>query len=157
MEGGLHQPWATMRRTDGFSLIETLVAVAVLTVAVGALLQIAFKAVEADQQSRVTSLASVVAQQKLEEIRGQALAGDTTGLAVSPPGTLESNAAGFSDTFDGAGRPLPSGATGVYVRRWSIQQVGGHPHVLMAQVIVIRQQIERVRLAGIVFRRATGA
>jgi prepilin-type N-terminal cleavage/methylation domain-containing protein len=146
-----------MRRTDGFSLIETLVAVAVLTVAVGALLHVAVKAVEADQQSRVTSLASVLAQQKLEELRGQALAGDTTGLALSPPGSLEGNAVGFSDMFDGSGRPLPPGAPGVYVRRWSIQSVGGYSHVLMAQVIVTRLQIERVRLAGIIFMRAAGA
>jgi len=104
-------------------------------------------AATATERTRAASLASRLAAQKLEQVRGLAWgygldgtprqdvstslavasgsAGGGTGLAMSPPGSLEADTAGFVDYLDRSGRWLGAGSrppegTG-FIRRWAIE------------------------------------
>ena len=156
------------RADAGFSLIETLVATALLATAVVALAQLSGIAARSNAGSRNTTYAAVLAGQKLEELRALAwrfddqgvpvsdLTTDTavspespdggTGLSPSPDTALLNNAPGWVDYLDRAGRKLgvgprpPAGA--VYVRRWAIQPLPENPdHALVIQVLVMRNPV----------------
>jgi len=146
------------RRVDrGFSLIEVLVASALMVVALAGLAQLAVASVLAGDGSRAVTLAAVLASQKIEQLRALAwtvdaagapvsdTATDTsrsperpaggTGLAPSPPDALVEDTSGYCDYLDGAGRSLGGGsrppAGTVFVRRWSIQPLAGRDGVVM--------------------------
>jgi prepilin-type N-terminal cleavage/methylation domain-containing protein len=151
-------------RADGFSLVETLVAVAILASGLTALAQLVTIAVGNNARSRSTSVASMLAADKIEQFRALVfgfdglglrltdLSTDTavvpeqarggTGLSPSPAGSLLSDVAGYCDFADADGRPLsstggaaPPGA--VYVRRWAIRPLPASPDdVLVIQVFV---------------------
>jgi len=145
-----------VRRAGGFTLLEVMVALALLTGAVLTTAQVFLVTARAAQLSRATSLSTLLAAAKIEQLRGLAwgydLAGqqvedtetdiaaspETTtggpGLTPSPPGALSANLAGFVDYLDetgawmGAGAAPPAGST--YIRRWSIRGAssrGGAP------------------------------
>ena len=126
------------RRDDGFSLLEALVATSIVTVGVAALAQLAGWSLYANVQARRTSIASVLAQQKVEELVAEAAAG---GLIPSPAGALASDVAGYCDFVDRTGRPLgagPAPPAGAYARRWSIEPLPSSPaHTSILQVLVI--------------------
>jgi hypothetical protein len=119
----------------------------------------------ANQDARTTTLAAVLASQKMEQLRALAwtsdalgvpisdLATDTTvvpqsssggtGLTVSPPGTLGVNTPGYCDFLDDNGRTLAGGSAPpsgtAFVRRGSIAP--GPPaasDTLAIQISVIR-------------------
>jgi hypothetical protein len=140
--------WAPRAIADGgFSLLETIVASAVLSTAVVSLAQLFALAVQATASARDTSYASVLAAQKLEELRSLAwgfdenglpvtdvvsdLASDPIapsggpGLATAPASALQENTTGYVDYVDTAGRKLGGGRVpppnGVYIRRWRVQ------------------------------------
>ena len=78
----------------------------------------------------------VLATAKIEQLRYDA--------AHAAGGSLESDLAGFSDSFDAGGRslgvgiPLPHGAA--FVRRWSVQPLASDPvRSRMFQVRVLRR------------------
>jgi type II secretory pathway pseudopilin PulG len=124
-------------RDDGFSLLEALVATSIMTVGVAALAQLAGWSLHANAQARRTSIAPVLAQQKVEELVAEAAAG---GLAPSPAGTLASDVAGYCDFVDRAGRPLGAAPApdSAYARRWSIEPLPSSPaHTSILQVLVI--------------------
>jgi type II secretory pathway pseudopilin PulG len=127
-----------LRNEDGFSLLEALVATSIMAVGVAALAQLAGWSLYANVQARQTTLAPVLAQQKIEELVAEAAVG---GLAPSPAGTLASDVAGYYDFVDRAGRPLgagPAPADSAYARRWSIEPLPASPaHMSILQVLVI--------------------
>lgn len=115
----------------GFTLIEVLVALGVLTalcLGVGGLFVIAARANEhAGRQTAATLLAT----QKMEQLRGD------RDLEPSPPGALRENVPGYVEYLDVSGRPVDERATGVYVRRWSIDPLPGSPTgAMVLQVLV---------------------
>jgi prepilin-type N-terminal cleavage/methylation domain-containing protein len=149
----------------GFSLLEVLVATAVFTVAIAGLAEICVTATRANSTARATTSASMLAAQKMEQLRAlawgfDALAAplsDTTtdlsvnpvspsggvGLTPSPPGALRQNTAGYCDFLDTAGQPLGGGtvppAGAIFARRWSVEPLPSHPaDTLVLQVIVTR-------------------
>lgn len=166
-EGGLAAPKHVRRLTceGGFSLIETIVAAGLLAASLVSLAQLLDLAVRNNVDSRAVTYATVLAQQKLEELRAlswgfdaQGLPiGDTgtdtaanpsrpsggTGLSPSPSGSLDENTSGFVDYIDRFGDKLGGGATppagAVYTRRWSIQSLPADPgNGLIIQVLVRR-------------------
>jgi uncharacterized protein (TIGR02598 family) len=150
--------------SDGFSFIETLIAVGILTTGLLTLAQLFSVAAANTRISRNTSMAAALAQQKIEQLRGQSW--DT--FVASPPGSLEGNLDGWVDYIDLQGRTLGSGSAPrpgtTFVRRWLVAPLPAAPgdawtfHVLVTPFIERRTgQIARtpgeVRLAALRIRR----
>ncbi len=152
-------------RSHGFSLVEVLVAMTILIVAVTALAQLSSVSARANANAKATTFASMLAAQKMEQLRaltwgfdavGAPLsdlttditvfppqAGSGAGLSLSPAGALGDNSAGYCDFLDASGTSLGGGTTppagAVFVRRWSIEPMqSNHAHTLALQVLVTR-------------------
>jgi type II secretory pathway pseudopilin PulG len=143
----------TVQNDRGFSLLEALVATAVLATGIATLAQLAFMAMRATERARLVSFATIVAEAKMEDLRAAAAASDAP-MPHSPDGSLESNTAGFCDFLDRYGNPIPGGddppPNTVYIRRWSIGAVAINPTLALLQVQVARADIAPVRLVGLV-------
>jgi type II secretory pathway pseudopilin PulG len=151
----------------GFSLIEVLFATSILTVAVVSLAQLFAVSTRANMGARATTFTAILAQQKMEQLRGLTWGFDTVGLPLtdtstdisvaaetptggrglspSPAGSLGANMQGYSDFLDKNGLPLgpgplvPDGT--VYVRRWSIEPLPTNPNnTIVLQVLVTRHR-----------------
>jgi prepilin-type N-terminal cleavage/methylation domain-containing protein len=151
----------------GFSLIEVLVATTILTVALSALAQLFAIATNANTGAKSTTFAALLAQQKMEQLRGLTWGfdplglplSDTTtnvtvvpetmtggkGLSPSPAGSLGANTDGYCDFLDKYGKPLGGGTTPpantMYIRRWSVEPLPTNPNnTLVFQVLVTRSR-----------------
>jgi type II secretory pathway pseudopilin PulG len=151
----------------GFSLIEVLIATLLLATALTTLAQLFGVATRSNIDARSTTYAAVLAQQKLEELRGltwgfdpqglpisdvstnTAVSPETptggTGLAPSPAGSLGTNTGGYVDYVDQFGTKLGGGVAppvdAVYVRRWSVEPLPSNPNnTLILQVLVFRNR-----------------
>jgi prepilin-type N-terminal cleavage/methylation domain-containing protein len=155
----------TLRPQRGFSLVEVLFALVVLSIAVSGLAQLFTVAAYTNMRARATTYAAVLAQQKMEQLRGLAygfdpgggavtdldtditvqpeLPGGGAGLQSSPPGVLAADTAGYVDYVDGNGASL-GGAAAVpppgtaYIRRWSVQALPSSANTIVLQVLVMR-------------------
>ncbi len=123
---------------DGFSLIEVLAAMVILSVSLVSLAQMFAVATQANFSSRTNTYAALLAQQKMEQLRGltwgydilglpvsdygsdtaaseaisgcvASTGGAATGLSPSPWGTLQQNTPGWVDYVDGNGCILGGG------------------------------------------------
>ena len=106
----------------GFTLLEALVALAILGIAALATAQMLAAAAIAVHNSRIQTLTTTLASQRLEQL----LADDweAAAPALVPGGSLEADVAGYVDFLDqdgewigAAGAPPPGS---VFVRRWAI-------------------------------------
>jgi type II secretory pathway pseudopilin PulG len=149
---------------SGCSLIEVLVAMAIFIVVAAGLGQLATLAAGANLRAGRTSLATVIAQQKIEELLSD------PGLAhnLSPPRALTSSLDGWFDFVDRRGRPIGPGATPAtgsdYLRRWSVEaltdsatlvvqvEVSDIRNATSAAAVPAVRRIDHVRLVA-----ATGA
>ena len=124
-----------MRNERGVSLIEVLVATAILVVALISLAQLFGIAIRSNIAARSTTHSTVLAQQQLEVLRSR------PDLAASPSAALTENMAGFVDHIDQFGRTLDGGADtpsgAVHTRRWAIEPLRDNPDVLVIQVRVV--------------------
>jgi len=156
-----------MRHARGFSLIEVLVATGILTVGVTALAQLVSIAMRVNASARATTSAVLLAQAKMEQLRGLAWGVDASGtpvsdftsdiaavpntsnggvgLTASPPDALSAMIAGYYDFADSAGQALggngPPPAAALYVRRWSIAPVAAFPE----STLILAVRVTRVR------------
>jgi prepilin-type N-terminal cleavage/methylation domain-containing protein len=132
----------------GFTLLEVMVALLLLTGAFLAVAQLLTVAGRASDRSRATALGAVLASQKLEQLRALSWAFDIDGtpldgLSLSPSGVLSADTAGFVDCFDDAGAPIGGGppppARAAFVRRWSVERDAGlaPPPALILRVVVL--------------------
>ena len=136
-----------MQRVDGFSLLEVLIAFAVLSVGVSTLAAASAMAIRAAEDARRASVASGAADQKLETLRAASWGYDELGtavqdgaLAVSPSDSLARNTDGYFEYLDAAGRVVAEAASGTaaFVRRWSIQPLPAHPRTsIVVEVLVV--------------------
>jgi len=153
------------RPQRGFSLVEVLFALVVLSVAVSGLAHLFTVAAYTNARARATTYAAVLAQQKMEQLRGLAygfepgggavtdvetditvqpeLPAGGAGLQSSPPGALADNTVGYVDYVDASGASLggaaavpPPGAA--YVRRWSVESLPSSANTMVLQVLVMR-------------------
>jgi prepilin-type N-terminal cleavage/methylation domain-containing protein len=157
----------------GFSLVEVMVAMGLLTVVSLGVAQLFALSTRANVIAKGQTSTTAMAEQKLEQLRGLTwgfdLAGQglplsdtTTNLTVSPPthngsglnpspsDSLEQNTAGFVDFLDGQGQWVGTGSTppgsAVYIRRWSIQPLPTNPNnTLVIQVLVTPVSSEAAR------------
>jgi type II secretory pathway pseudopilin PulG len=155
--------------TGGFSLVEVLFATTILTVGVVSLAQLFAISTKANGSAKAATFASVLAQQKMEQLRGLTWGFDTLGLpltdtssdstaaaqtatggrglAPSPTGVLGANIDGYCDFVDRNGASLGPAVGGappagtVYIRRWSIEPLPTNPNnTLILQVLVTRNR-----------------
>ena len=113
-----------MSSNRGFSLLETLFAIALVTGALLTLAQLVAASVETTATARFRTLAALIAQQTIEQLRSEASLAD--GAAVQH--------------FDRAGMVV-CGATGlceaaVFTARWSIAPFAAAPATVVIDVAV---------------------
>ena len=156
---------------------------AIMTVAVAGLAQMVAISTRSNVGARATTYASLLAQQKMEQLRSLTWGFDAVGLPVtdttsdiavvpespsggrglspSPGSSLDESIDGYCDFIDTFGRPLGGGtvppAGTAYVRRWSIEPLPGNPdNTIVLQVLVMRWG-SRNAAAGLSTRgRSTG-
>ena len=141
----------------GFTLIETMVALSIVAVALTALAQLFVIAAQADADARRASFASILATQKIEELRSLG-----PGLAQQGSPSLNSDMAGACDFLDEYGRSLGTGTSPlpgtVYIRRWSVEPTPSDPGTFVMQVAVFpRTWRSGVASAGSDARSSGGA
>jgi prepilin-type N-terminal cleavage/methylation domain-containing protein len=149
----------------GFSLLEVLVSTALLATGLLSIAQLFAIATDSNRRARMSTCAAILAEQKMEQLRGltwgydllglplsdmssnisvlPATATAGSGLAPSPPHSLITNVPGFVDYLDaygtwvGTGSNPPAGT--VYIRRWSIEPLPTNPNnTLILQILVTR-------------------
>jgi len=152
-------------RDGGFSIVEVLVAAAILTTGLIAVAQLFVMSTNANAAARRVTTTAVLAQQKIEQLRGLTWGFDDFGLpisdfssniAVSPPtsiggvglqpspgDSLTTSTPGYVDYLDAFGTWVGTGGApprnAIYVRRWSIEPLPTNPNnTLVFQVLVGR-------------------
>ncbi len=119
----------------GFTLVETIIAVSITALALTALAQLFIVAAQANADARRATFASVLAAQKIEQLR-------SAGSDLVPQGTdsLRRDVADLCDFLDEYGRSLGTGSSPlpgtVYIRRWSIESIPSDANTLVLQVAV---------------------
>lgn len=158
----------------GFSLIETIVAVGLLTAVTISVAQLFAMATAANLSAKGGTSTALLATQKMEQLRSLAwgLQGDvgmpitdtTTNLATDPPqsngrglrpsplATLRSSTTGYVDYLDIDGRWIGTGASPpagtAFVRRWSVTPLTSNPDntlVLQVRVVSLGKDAESAR------------
>jgi prepilin-type N-terminal cleavage/methylation domain-containing protein len=129
-----HARIESARPTRGCSLIEVLVAMALFAVAAGVLAQLAAWSRRANAQAGRMSAATVVAQNKIEEL----LPDVGVTLNVSPAGALTNSLNGWFDVVDSRGRPgggaLPAAGPN-FLRRWSVEPLADSDTLILRVVV----------------------
>jgi prepilin-type N-terminal cleavage/methylation domain-containing protein len=154
----------------GFTLAEVMVATALLATAVVTLANLFGVATRTNLGARNTTYATVLAEQKMEELRALTWGFDSqglpitdtstdtsvssdspvggTGLAPSPSTALQQNTPGYVDYVDQFGNKLGTGVNppqgAVYQRRWSVEPLPTNPN----NTIVLQVLVSRVRNRG---------
>jgi prepilin-type N-terminal cleavage/methylation domain-containing protein len=102
----------------GFSLIETLFALAIFVAGAGMLAGLLLLGDQTVRRSRAATASAMFAQQKIEQLRGAP-------PEDSPPGALNENLTGYWDLVEGH-----------YLRRWSVRTVDAAIGAAVIQVWV---------------------
>jgi prepilin-type N-terminal cleavage/methylation domain-containing protein len=147
----------------GFSLLEVLVASTIMAVALTTLAQLFVMSTNANHSAKTTTYTAVLAQQKMEQLRGLAWGFDNLGLPITdistniakvpeeptggtglaPGGSVGQSITGYCDYVDMNGNSLGTGpapvAGTVYIRRWAVEPLPTDPNnTLVLQVLVTR-------------------
>jgi prepilin-type N-terminal cleavage/methylation domain-containing protein len=128
-------------RDSGFTLIETIVATAIVATALAALAHLFALGAAQTLHNRYALSALNAAQGKLRQLQAAtwSYSGAAPELVASPAGALLEDVDGYVDYLDTNARIVASSAQGSasYVRRWSIQSLmGGDPDTLVLHVCV---------------------
>jgi hypothetical protein len=137
-------------RAHGFSVIEAVIASAILITGLASLAQLFVASTRATGAAGMRSMAAILAVDKMEQLRVLAWTVDHAGLSVSdsglsasPPDALDRDVAGFSDRPNG------------WTRRWSVQPLPANPgDTIVVQVRVITPGGEEARMTTVRTRRA---
>lgn len=150
----------------GFSILEVTIATGIMAGALVTLAQMFAVSVANNKSARSLSYTTILAEQKMEQLRGLEWGFDNlglpmsdtstntaapietasggTGLSVSPHGTLTANTSGWVDYIDQFGNILGGGVTPmantVYIRRWAIEPLPTNPNnTLIIHVLVTKR------------------
>jgi len=151
-----------MKDARGSTLVEALVATVILTTGLLTMAELVRVATATNTAARNGTLAGILAEQKIEQLRSLAWEFDASGIPVgdvntdttvqpespsggtglqSSPGSLRQNTFGYVDHVDGSGQIVGRGAqapaSAVYTRRWSIEPLSTSAGAaVMIQVLV---------------------
>jgi hypothetical protein len=116
-------------------LVETLIAISITALAITSLAQLFVIATRATSDARAAAFASILATEKIEQLR-------SLGPDLGPTGSssLSADIAGACDFLDEYGRSLGTGTSPlpgtVYIRRWSIEPIASDTETFVVQVAV---------------------
>jgi hypothetical protein len=124
------------RHEHGMSLVEVIFATGLLAGTLVTLAQMLALSVSNNRAANTLTYTSILAEEKMEQLRGLTWGYDSVGQPVSdagllqsPPETMTSNASGWVDYVDQFGDVLGGGATPlpktVYIRRWAVEPLQG--------------------------------
>jgi len=157
------------RLSSGFTLVEVVVALALLVVVTVGVVRLFAVALNAGRAARDRTLAVALATGKIEQLRSLEWRFELDASAVliphtdtssnlslesvspgSPVGTLDTNMPPYVDYLDWHGRWAGTGASppgnAAYVRRWAVHRLPADPdRVVVLQVFVATVQRERAR------------
>jgi hypothetical protein len=152
----------------GSTFVEVMVAALVMLTGVLTMAQLFMASTASNLAAKRDSFATVLAEQKIEQLRSLAwgfdiqglpvsdFASDTsvepmtgnggTGLQPSPSNTLQANTGGYVDHLGPTGQIVGNGvqapAAAVYTRRWSIEPLPTNPNnTLIIQVLVTPNRV----------------
>jgi prepilin-type N-terminal cleavage/methylation domain-containing protein len=163
-----------VRGRAGFTLVEVLVAIALLVLSAVGVAQLVGMATSSLRASREQTAAVLLAAAKMEQLRAldwtytsaggvaversdfttnassRDLSSGGVGLSASPADTLSASTPFFADYLDGQGRWVGSGGTppvtAVFARRWAVHPLPADPsRALVIQVLVTTVQQDRRR------------
>jgi type II secretory pathway pseudopilin PulG len=156
------------------------VATTILAIALTSLAQLFAISVQNNLVARNSSFATILAMQKMEQLRGLTYGFDTlglpitdsstdtavspeaatggTGLAPSPSNTLRAGTNGYVDYLNangvslGGGTVVPTGTS--YIRRWMVEPLPTNPNnTIIIQVLVTRRRDRGTADTGSVARQ----
>jgi prepilin-type N-terminal cleavage/methylation domain-containing protein len=130
----------------GFTLIETLVATAILITVVASLSQLFGLVVATNRRAASRTLATVTARDKMEQLASM----PWPALIASPAAVLEDDVEGYSDRVGGIVIPW-------FSRRWSIAPLPADPLRLVVLQVVVVGPGGRVEARLATVRRRAGA
>ncbi|MEO8070585.1 MAG: prepilin-type N-terminal cleavage/methylation domain-containing protein [Acidobacteriota bacterium] len=118
---------------DGFTLLEVLIAMLLVLVLALGVTPLFAVATRSAHDARDETSASMLAIQKIEQLRGHS--------GAASAGALDHDVAGFADFLDVNGVVIDIGSSppvdAVYVRRWSITPIGlSADETVVARVLV---------------------
>ena len=156
-------------RQAGFSLLEVTIATGIMAGALVTLGQMFAVSVSNNRNARTLSTATVLAGQKMEQLRGLTWGFDTlglpvsdtssnitlptetptggTGLSPSPHGTLTTATNGWVDYVDRFGNVLGGGTTPpagtAYIRRWAVEPLPTNPNNTLVLHVLVTSHTNR--------------
>jgi len=162
----------------GFSLIDVTIATGVMASALVALGQMLAISVSNNRTARTLTYATVLAEQKMEQLRGLAWGFDSTGASVtdsttntaapldganggtglsrSPADTIAQSIDGWVDYVDQFGAALGGGVlpppNTLYIRRWAIEPLPADPANTIVIHVLVTPHVNR-GLAGAALNR----
>lgn len=131
-----HMLTKTRRDQKGFSLVEVMVAVVILTIGLLALAQLMVMATRSNALSGRMTSSAAIAKERLELLKAAPFYTNATNRTVNPllggdlaanatVGNVDSNVANYFAFYDADGQPTPANtASGaLYLVRWEIRSV----------------------------------
>jgi len=153
----------------GFSLVEAIIATGLMAGALASLGQMFAISIANNVAARAGTYATVLAEQKMEQLRGLTWGFDIlglpisdsstntalpveaatggTGLAPSPSNTLTTNVDGYVDYIDQFGNIIGGGATvppkTMFIRRWSVEPLPVNPNNTLILQVLVTKRVDR--------------
>jgi type II secretory pathway pseudopilin PulG len=115
----------------GFSLLEALIAAALVAGAIAVLMHLVMRATAQSLNTETATVAATLAQAKLEELRAARFAFDAAGARVQ-----SASLASSSDALGRFGEPDTVETAVAFARRWSVDELAGDEDTLVLTVCV---------------------
>ena len=119
------QAFRTQRKDEGFSLIEVMMAIVILTVGLLSLAQMMVVATHSNSLSGRMTSCSALAKEQLERLKSAPFYTNPGALLRNPMltagGDVNATAGGYSQLYDPDG--IPTNAAGMFEVRWQIAEV----------------------------------